>query len=291
MPPRTRYVRNGDVHIAYQVVGDGPIDLVYVPSWISQVEHYWEEPTVARYFQRLASFSRLIMFDRRGTGLSDPVAGAPTLEEQMDDVVAVMDAAGSERAAVFARLEGGAMAALFAATHPERDAGARALRGDAADVVGARTTTGRSSARSARRGCTELATGARARGSSRSRRASAANPRLRRLVRRGSSGSRPAPGTAAKLDADERARSTSAACCRRSRCRRSCCTAPSDQFIDIRHSRYLAEHIPGAQLRRAARATTAVSFARRERRAARRDRGVPDRRRAAAPSPSGCSRP
>ena len=97
MHPETRYARSGDVHIAYQVIGDGPIDLIYVPTWISQVEHYWEEPRVARYFRRLASFSRLIMFDRRGSGLSDPVVGAPTLEEQMDDVVAVMDAVGSER--------------------------------------------------------------------------------------------------------------------------------------------------------------------------------------------------
>ena len=120
MAPETRYARSGDVHIAYQVVGDGPLDLVYVPTWISQVEHYWEEPRIARYFERLASFSRLIMFDRRGSGLSDPVLDAPTLEEQMDDVVAVMDAAGSERAAVYAQLEAGAMAALFAATHPER---------------------------------------------------------------------------------------------------------------------------------------------------------------------------
>ena len=120
MPPETRYARSGELHIAYQVVGSGPIDLVYVPSWISQVEHYWEEPGVARYLERLASFSRLILFDRRGSGLSDPVLRAPTLEEQMDDVVAVMDAAGSQQAAVFAQLEGGAMAALFAATHPER---------------------------------------------------------------------------------------------------------------------------------------------------------------------------
>ena len=111
---------------------------MYVPSWISQVEAYWEEPRIARYFERLASFSRLIMFDRRGTGLSDPVLGTPTLEEQMDDVVAVMDAAGSREAAVFAWLEGGAMAALFAATHPGADPRAGAVRGDAADVVGAR---------------------------------------------------------------------------------------------------------------------------------------------------------
>jgi class 3 adenylate cyclase len=120
MEPRTRYAKSGDLYIAYQVVGDGPMDLVFVPSWISQVEHYWSEPTIARYFERLASFSRLIMFDRRGSGLSDPLERAPTLEEQMDDVVAVMDAAGSERAAVYAMLEGGAMAALFAATHPDR---------------------------------------------------------------------------------------------------------------------------------------------------------------------------
>jgi class 3 adenylate cyclase len=120
MPPETRYVRSGDVHIAYQIVGDGPRDLVYVPTWISQFEHLWEEPRIARYFERLASFSRLILFDRRGLGMSDPVINAPTLEEQMDDVRAVMDAAGSERAAVYAQLEAGAMAALFAATHPER---------------------------------------------------------------------------------------------------------------------------------------------------------------------------
>jgi class 3 adenylate cyclase/alpha-beta hydrolase superfamily lysophospholipase len=120
MPPETRYTRSGELHIAYQVMGEGPIDLVWVPGWISNIDHYWEEPTVARYFERLASFSRLILFDRRGTGLSDPVQRAPTLEEQMDDVVAVMDAAGSERAAVYAQLEGGAMAAMFAATHPER---------------------------------------------------------------------------------------------------------------------------------------------------------------------------
>jgi class 3 adenylate cyclase len=120
MAPETRYARSGDHHIAYQVTGQGPLDLVYIPAWISQVEHYWEEPAVARYFGRLASFARLIMFDRRGTGLSDPTATPATLEEQMDDVVAVMEAAGSRQAAVYAQLEGGAMAALFAATHPER---------------------------------------------------------------------------------------------------------------------------------------------------------------------------
>ena len=119
MPPETRYAKSGDIHIAYQVTGDGPIDLVYVPTWISHVEHLWEEPRVARFFERLASFARLILFDRRGSGLSDP-APAPALEEQMDDVLAVLDAVGSERAALFAQLEGGGMATMFAATHPER---------------------------------------------------------------------------------------------------------------------------------------------------------------------------
>jgi class 3 adenylate cyclase len=122
MPPETRYARSGDVHIAYQVAGDGPIDLLWVPTWIWQIEHMWEDPITARLLLRLASFSRLIMFDRRGLGLSDPRpgGGAPPLEEQMDDVVAVMDAVGSEQAAVVAMLDAGAMATLFAATHPER---------------------------------------------------------------------------------------------------------------------------------------------------------------------------
>ena len=157
MAPRTQYARSGDLNIAYQVIGDGPIDLVYVPSWMSQVEVYWEEPRIASYFERLASFSRLIMFDRRGTGLSDPVQGTPTLEEQIDDVVAVLDAAGSREAAVFAWLEGGAMAALFAASHPART---RALV-----LYEAQTTTGRRRARSARPRWRRLP-GATARGSS-----------------------------------------------------------------------------------------------------------------------------
>ena len=123
MGPATHYTKVGDVHIAYQVVGDGPIDLVVVPGWVSHLEvQYWEEPIVARFFERLASFSRLILFDKRGTGLSDRVAASalPTLEERMEDVRAVMDAVGSSRAAVFGISEGGAMCALFAATYPER---------------------------------------------------------------------------------------------------------------------------------------------------------------------------
>src|SRR5881398_2426516 len=122
MQPRTRFTRSGNVHIAYQVVGEGPLDLVYVPGWVSHVELAWEEPTLARFLQRVASFSRLIMFDKRGTGLSDRVPNdrLPTLEERMDDLRAVMDAAGSQRAAVFGFSEGGSLATLFAATYPQR---------------------------------------------------------------------------------------------------------------------------------------------------------------------------
>jgi class 3 adenylate cyclase len=118
--PVARYAKSGDLHIAYAVEGDAPIDLVWVPPWISHVEYLWAEPTLERFGKRLTQFSRVITFDRRGSGLSDPFFGAPTLEEQMDDVLAVMDAAGSERAAISGTLEGGPMAALFAATHPDR---------------------------------------------------------------------------------------------------------------------------------------------------------------------------
>jgi class 3 adenylate cyclase len=240
--PKTRYVLSGDVHIAYQVIGDGPVDLVYVPSWISQVEHYWDEPAVARYFNRIASFSRLIMFDRRGAGLSDPVAGTPTLEEQIDDVVAVMDAAGSERAAVFAWLEGGAMAALFAATHPERTSAlvlyeAMPRMSWAPDYDWPPTREEREAALQIPWG-----DGSRIFGLAPS---AVTNPRLvewfGRLERLAAS-----PGTAAKLmmmnaDVDVRAVLPSI-------------SVPTlvihregERFIDIRHSRYLAEHIPGAR--------------------------------------------
>ncbi|HWF54270.1 MAG TPA: adenylate/guanylate cyclase domain-containing protein [Solirubrobacteraceae bacterium] len=247
MGPDTRYARSGELFIAYQVIGDGPVDLLYVPSWISQVEHYWEHPMVARYFEHLAGFSRLIMFDRRGSGLSDPVPTAPALEEQIDDVVAVLDAAGSERPGVFAQLEGGAMAALFAATHPERvrslmlyEAMPRmswapdydwALRREdrEASVAGDRMEGwGRGAALdvlSPRSG---------------------QDPRLRewfaKLERLAAS-----PGTAAKLimmngEVDVRAVLPSI-------------QAPTlvlhradDQYIDLRHSRHLADNIPGAKL-------------------------------------------
>src|SRR5438094_276018 len=115
-----RYARNGDVHIAYTVVGDGPFDLVYAPGIWSNLELMWEEPRWARYLDRLASFSRLIVFDMRGIGLSDRGPEPPILELQTDDVRAVMDAAGSESAALAAVARGAAMTMLFAASYPER---------------------------------------------------------------------------------------------------------------------------------------------------------------------------
>src|SRR5947209_15960525 len=120
MPPQTHYAKSGEVNIAYQVVGNGPIDLVFVPGFVSHLDLQWADPRIARFLEKLASFSRLIMFDKRGTGLSDPVAGPAPLEDRMDDVRAVMDAAGSERAALFGLSEGGPMGILFAATYPER---------------------------------------------------------------------------------------------------------------------------------------------------------------------------
>jgi pimeloyl-ACP methyl ester carboxylesterase len=122
MQPTTRYTKSGDVNIAYQVIGEGPLDLVYVPGWVSNLDVNWELSNYARFLERLASFSRLIVFDKRGTGLSDrvPVRELPTLEQRMDDVRAVMDAVGSEEAALFGASEGGPMCALFAATYPHR---------------------------------------------------------------------------------------------------------------------------------------------------------------------------
>ena len=241
--PETRYAHSGELHIAYQVIGDGPIDLVWVPGWISNIDHYWDEPSIARYFNRLASFSRLIMFDRRGSGLSDPLTRAPTLEEQMDDVVAVLEAAGSEQAALYAQLDGGAMAALFAATHPERTRAlvlyeAQARMAWAPDYDWAL----RDEERRALLG-QDWGDGARILALAPS---AADNPRLRRwfarLERLAAS-----PGTAAKLlmmqaQIDIRAVLPTI-------------QAPTlvlhrtgDRFIDIRHSRYMAEHIPGARM-------------------------------------------
>jgi pimeloyl-ACP methyl ester carboxylesterase len=121
--PETHYARSGDVNIAYQVFGEGPRDLVIVPGWVSNIEVFWEDPDMARFLQRLASFSRVILFDKRGTGLSDRMADVPNLETRMDDVRAVMDAVRSPQAALLGYSEGGAMCTLFAATYPQRTAG------------------------------------------------------------------------------------------------------------------------------------------------------------------------
>ena len=120
MRPDTKYARAGDLRIAYQVVGDGPIDLLLVHGFVSHLDVAWEGPYLAQFLSRLASFSRLIVFDKRGTGLSDPVTKPPAFAERMEDIRAVMDAAGSERAALFGISEGGPLSIYFACTYPER---------------------------------------------------------------------------------------------------------------------------------------------------------------------------
>jgi class 3 adenylate cyclase/pimeloyl-ACP methyl ester carboxylesterase len=120
MQPETRYAKSGDVHIAYQVFGKGPVNLVFVPGFVSNIELYWEHPDIARWMLRLANFARVATFDKRGTGLSDRVSEFPSFDLRMDDARAVMDEAGMERAAILGISEGGAMAALFAATYPQR---------------------------------------------------------------------------------------------------------------------------------------------------------------------------
>jgi pimeloyl-ACP methyl ester carboxylesterase len=126
--PETRYTKSGDVSIAYQVIGEGRFDVVYVPGFVSNVERVWQVPTLAAIYRHLASFSRLMIFDKRGTGMSDRVVSLPPLETRMDDVRAVMDAVGSSRAAIFGSSEGAPMSILFAATYPDRVA-ALILRG------------------------------------------------------------------------------------------------------------------------------------------------------------------
>lgn len=118
--PEVRYAKSGDLNIAYTMAGEGDFDLVYIPGFVSHTEVFWELPLIAHHMQRLASFSRFVVFDKRGVGLSDPWAGAPTLDERMDDIRAVMDHAGIDQAAIFAVSEGGPMSLLFAATYPGR---------------------------------------------------------------------------------------------------------------------------------------------------------------------------
>jgi pimeloyl-ACP methyl ester carboxylesterase len=118
--PAIHYAKSGDVHVAYQVFGSGQIDLVFVPGWISHLDVWWDSPVTAGWFERLARFSRVILFDKRGTGLSDRIGSLPGMDQRMDDIRAVMDAAGSKRAAVLGVSEGGSLAALFAASHPNQ---------------------------------------------------------------------------------------------------------------------------------------------------------------------------
>jgi class 3 adenylate cyclase len=120
MQPETRYARSGDLHIAYQVFGAGSVDLVIVPGFISNLEETWDNPSAARWLDRLSRFARVIAFDKRGTGLSDRVEAVPSLDERMDDARAVMDAANSDRAVLLGISEGGSLATLFAASHPDR---------------------------------------------------------------------------------------------------------------------------------------------------------------------------
>lgn len=119
-PPATRYARSGDLNLAYQVFGEGAIDLVFIPGWISHVDLAWEVPAYARFMSRVARFARVIVFDKRGSGLSDPVKDPPTLLERSADVGAVMDAVGSTRASLIGYSEGGPLAAVYAATRPEK---------------------------------------------------------------------------------------------------------------------------------------------------------------------------
>jgi pimeloyl-ACP methyl ester carboxylesterase len=120
MQPVTRYAKSGDVSVAYQVFGEGPINLIVVPGFVSNIENFWEQPDLARWMLRLANYARVVMFDKRGTGMSDRVAELPGLDQRMDDLRAVMDAVDMERAAVLGISEGGALSVLFAATYPDR---------------------------------------------------------------------------------------------------------------------------------------------------------------------------
>jgi pimeloyl-ACP methyl ester carboxylesterase len=132
--PEVRYARSGDVQIAYQVLGEGDVDLVFVMGWLTNLETYWELPGYRRFMQRLAGFTRLILFDKRGMGLSDRTL-AGTLEERMDDVRAVMDAVGSERAVLLGVSEGAPLSMVFAATHPERTAGLIFVGGEVKEIL------------------------------------------------------------------------------------------------------------------------------------------------------------
>jgi class 3 adenylate cyclase len=244
MAPPIKYARSGELHIAYWEFGEGPVDLLWVPTWIWQSEHVWEERWTAKMFERLSSFARVLTFDRRGAGLSDPVLGAPTLEEQMDDVVAVLDAVGSEQTAVLAMLEAGAMASLFAATHPERT---RALvLYEATARMSAAPDYDWPLSRAEREPLAEQVREAWGSGEVVLSLAYDPDDRLRdwagRLERLAAS-----PGTAAafyRMQSDIDVRPVLPSI----QAPTLVLHRPEDPNIDIRHSRYLAEHIPNARL-------------------------------------------
>jgi pimeloyl-ACP methyl ester carboxylesterase len=123
MNPKTKYTKCGEINLAYQVIGEGPIDIIYIPGWVSNIDIIWEDPKIAVFLNRLTKFSRLILFDKRGTGLSDRVQQLSTLEERMDDILSVMDAANSQKAFLFGHSEGGTVSCLFSATYPHRVSG------------------------------------------------------------------------------------------------------------------------------------------------------------------------
>ena len=242
----TRYARSGEVTIAYQVVGEGPVDLMLVPGFLSHAEWSWELPASARFLRRLAAFSRLIVFDKRGTGMSDPVDGLPTPEARIGDIGAVLDAAGSERAALLGVFDGAALAALFAAEHPERVAALALYAGLAKFTQGDGYDLGWSPA------AIQLYLSATEEGWGSADGAALLAPSLAddeayrswfaRLLRLGAS-----PGRAVslmrmntELDVRDRLdglRAPTLVLHRR-----------GDRFVDVGHSRYLADHIHGARL-------------------------------------------
>jgi class 3 adenylate cyclase len=241
----TRYARSGDVQIAYQVVGEGPLDVLVIPRWFSNIEVDWELPPTARFLTRLASFARLIHFDRRGAGMSGGIAGATPLEEQIDDVRAVLDAAGSDQPALISIAEGCALAVLCAASHPDL---ARALvlitptprvvRGpgyDWAQSVEERSAWSRAVVEHWGSASTEDPWGEFAGHDQERRRVLARHRRLSMTP----DGAAASLGVVGELDVREALPSV--------HCPTLVLHRADDRFIDERHSRYTADHIPGAR--------------------------------------------
>ncbi len=244
-PPQTRYARSGDLQIAYQVTGEGPLDLLLIPSYLSNIELFWELPSSARFFERLSSFSRLILFERRGSGMSDGIAGATPLEEQIDDVRAVIGAVGCAQPVLTTYLEGCGLTALFAASHPDIVRALVMMSPQPRLVAG----PGYDWAPSAEQRAASVATIVETWGAD-----SPANPlaalvggedeRLRRLMARLQRLAMSPAGAAASLamigETDVRDVLPSVQC-------PALVLRPArETYLDARHSLYVAEHIPGA---------------------------------------------